>query len=82
MEGVAIEAPPIEAILTKHGLQVDCRILQRRLAMPTNEAFVDDRPGLGADPPVSRQQMLFPPTDPTQRTLVDKSASLRFFFQE
>ena len=81
-EGVSIETPPIEATLTKYGLQVDCRITQRRLAMPTSEAFVDDRPDLRADSPVSRQQMHFPSTDPTQRTLEDKPASLRFLFQE
>jgi len=81
-EGVAIEAPPISATLSKYGLQVDCRIPQQGLAMPTSEAFVDDRPDLRADPPVSRQQMLFSSSDPTQRTLEDKPASLRFLFQE
>lgn len=50
--------------------------------MPTSEAFVDDRPDLRADPPVSRQQMLFPSIDPIQRTLEDKPASLRFLFEE
>lgn len=50
--------------------------------MPTSEAFVDDRPDLRTDPPESRQQMLFPSTDPPQRTLEDKSASLQFLFQE
>jgi len=81
-EGLAIEAPPIEATLTKHGLRVDCRIPQRRLTMPTSEAFVDDRPDLRANSPVVRQQMLFPSSDPPQRTLKDKSASLQFLFQE
>ena len=50
--------------------------------MPTNEAFVDDRPDLRADPPVSRQRMLFRSTDPTQRTVEDKPGLLRFLFQE
>jgi hypothetical protein len=50
--------------------------------MPTNEAFVDDRSDLRADPTGSRQRMLFPPTDPTQRTVKDKPGSLRFLFQE
>jgi hypothetical protein len=81
-EGVAIEAPPIAATLIKYGLQIDCPIPQRRLAIPTSEAFVDDRPDLRADTLVSRQQMLFPSTDPNQRTLEDKPASLRFLFQE
>jgi len=80
--GIAIEAPPIAATLTKHGLRVDCRIPQRRLTMPTSEAFVDDRPDLRANSPVVRQQMLFPSSDPPQRTLKDKSASLQFLFQE
>jgi len=50
--------------------------------MPTSEAFVDDRPDLRANSPVVRQQMLFPSSDPPQRTLKDKSASLQFLFQE
>jgi hypothetical protein len=79
-EGVAIEAPPIATTLIKYGLQIDCPIPQRRLAIPTSEAFVDDRPDLRADTLVSRQQMLFPSTDPNQRTLEDKPASLRFLF--
>ena len=80
--GIAIEAPPIEATLIKHGLQVDCRKPQRRLAMPTSEAFVDDRPELRANSPVARQRMLLPSSDPTQQTLEGKPASLRFLFQE
>ena len=50
--------------------------------MPTSEAFVDDRPDLRVNPPVGRQQMLFPSSDPTQQTLEDKPALLRFLFEE
>jgi len=50
--------------------------------MSTREAFADDRLDLRADPSVGRQQMFFPSTDPTKRTLKDKPASLRFLFQE
>ena len=50
--------------------------------MPTSEAFVDDRPDLRANPSVGQQQMLFPTSDPTQQTLENKPASLRFLFEE
>jgi hypothetical protein len=70
------------AVYDPPGVSALTRILQRRIAMPTSEAFVDDRLDLRADPLVSRQQMFFPSTDPTKRTLEVKAASLRFLFQE
>lgn len=81
-DGMKIETPPVEATLTEYGLQVDCRIPRRELAMPTSEAFVDDRldPRAGAE--TGQQRLLFPTSDPAQRTLKGKLASLWFLIEE
>ena len=81
-ERIVIEMQPIEATLTKYGLRVDCRIPQRRLAMPTSEAFVDDRPDSRTGTKASQKRMLFLTNDPAQRAPEDKLPSHPFLTEE
>jgi hypothetical protein len=82
MDGMRIETPPVEATLTEYAIQVDCRIPRQKIATPAGEAFVDDRSDVGADAQAGQQWLLFPTSDPSQRTLESKPASPRFLFEE
>ena len=79
---MTIETPPVETTLIEYGIQVDCRIPRQKIATPASGMFVDDRPDLRADAQAGQQRLLFPTSDPSQRTLKSKAASLRFLFEE
>jgi hypothetical protein len=79
---LSVEIPPIEATLIEYGLQVDAPIPRSRLAVPTSDAFVDDRQDPKSVSWTGRQRLLFPTGDPAQRTLEDEPASLRILFEE
>ena len=81
-DGMTIETPPVETTLIEYGIQVDCRIPRQKIATPAGEAFVDDRSDVGADAQAGQQWLLFPTSEPSQRTLESKAASLRFLFEE
>ena len=81
-DGLSVEIPPIEATLVEYGLEVDAPILRPRLAVPASDAFVDDRPAQRTGSRAGQQQLLFPTSDPAQRTLEGKPASLRILFEE
>ena len=80
--GMTIETPPVETTLIEYGIQVDCRIPRQKIATPASGMFVDDRPDLRADAQAGQQRLLFPTSDPSQRTRESKAASLRFLFEE
>jgi len=79
---MTIETPPVETTLTEYAIQVDCRIPRQKIATPAGEAFVDDRSDVGADAQAGQQWLLFPTSDPSQRTLESNPASPRFLFEE
>jgi hypothetical protein len=53
-----------------------------RLATSASDAFVDDRQDPRSVSWTGRQRLLFPTSDPAQRTLEDEPASLRVLFEE
>lgn len=81
-DGMTIEMLPVETTLTEFGIQVDCRLPRRGIVTPANETFVDDQPDLRADAQAGQQRLLFPNSDPSQRTLGGQPASIRFLFEE
>jgi len=75
-EGLEVETGAVETTLTDHGIEVGHQ-RSTRLDVPTSENFVDDRPQTnGGSVDAGEQESLFASSNPGQRTLDGRDASM------